>query len=64
VDIHVTQFNLQLYFKQAILDTGRLKSAFSESEGSSASRMQQTLSAVRQFVTTLMHEMEAAAKGN
>jgi len=32
---------VQLYFKQAILDTERLNSAFSESEGFSASRLQQ-----------------------
>jgi hypothetical protein len=42
VDVHITQFNVQLYFKQAILDTERLNSAFSESEGfAAASQMQQ-----------------------
>ena len=41
MDIHITQFNVQLYFKQAILDTERLNSAFSESEGFSASRLKQ-----------------------
>jgi hypothetical protein len=40
VDIHVTQFNAQLYFKQPI-DTDKLNAAFSESEGFSASQMQQ-----------------------
>ena len=41
MDVHITQFNVQLYFKQAILDTKRLNSAFSESEGFAASQMQQ-----------------------
>ena len=42
MDVHITQFNVQLYFKQAILDTQRLNSAFSESEGfAAASQMQQ-----------------------
>ena len=40
MDVHVTQFNVQLYFKQAI-DTDKLNAAFSESEGFSASQMQQ-----------------------
>lgn len=40
MDVHVTQFNVQLYFKQPI-DTDRLNAAFSESEGFSASQMQQ-----------------------
>jgi hypothetical protein len=42
VDVRITQFNVQLYFKQAILDTERLNSAFSESEGfTAASQTQQ-----------------------
>jgi len=41
VDVHITQFNVQLYFRQPILDTDRLNAAFSESEGFSASQMQQ-----------------------
>jgi hypothetical protein len=41
VDVHITQFNVQLYFKQPILDTDKLNAAFSESEGFSASQMQQ-----------------------
>lgn len=53
MDVHVTQFNVQLYFRQPF-DAGRLNIAFSESEGFAAS----------QFVATLMHEMEAAATGN
>lgn len=40
MDVHVTQFNVQVYFKQPI-DTDRLNAAFSESEGFSASQMQQ-----------------------
>jgi hypothetical protein len=39
VDVHITQFNVQLYFKQP-LDTEKLNSAFSESEGFAASQMQ------------------------
>ncbi|HEY3094333.1 MAG TPA: hypothetical protein VGJ42_01105 [Nitrososphaera sp.] len=41
MDVHITQFNVQLYFKQPILDTDKLNAAFSESEGFSASQMQQ-----------------------
>jgi hypothetical protein len=41
VDIRITQFNVQLYFKQPILDTDKLNAAFSESDGFSASQMQQ-----------------------
>jgi hypothetical protein len=40
VDIHITQFNVQLYFKQPVLDTEKLNTSFSESEGFSASQMQ------------------------
>lgn len=40
MDVHVAQFNVQLYFKQPI-DTNKLNAAFSESEGFSASQMQQ-----------------------
>jgi hypothetical protein len=40
VDVHITQFNVQLYFKQP-LETDKLNSAFSESEGFAASQMQQ-----------------------
>ena len=40
MDVHITQFNVQLYFKQP-LDTEKLNSAFSESEGFAASQMQQ-----------------------
>jgi hypothetical protein len=40
VDIHITQFNVQLYFKEP-LDVEKLNAAFSESEGFSASQMQQ-----------------------
>jgi hypothetical protein len=40
VDVHITQFNVQLYFRQPI-DTDKLNAAFSESEGFSASQMQQ-----------------------
>jgi hypothetical protein len=41
MDVHITQFNVQLYFKQPILDTDKLNAAFSESEGFAASQMQQ-----------------------
>ena len=41
MDVHITQFNVQLYFKQPILDTDRLNAAFSESEGFASSQMQQ-----------------------
>jgi len=40
VDVHVTQFNVQLYFRQPF-DAGKLNTAFSESEGFAASQMQQ-----------------------
>lgn len=40
MDVHVTQFNVQLYFKQPI-DTHKLNAALSESEGFSASQMKQ-----------------------
>ncbi|MEM3094320.1 MAG: hypothetical protein QXX64_01650 [Nitrososphaera sp.] len=39
MDVHITQFNVQLYFKQPILGMDRLNAAFSESEGFSASQM-------------------------
>jgi hypothetical protein len=40
VDVHITQFNVQLYFTKPI-DTNKLNFAFSESEGFPASQMQQ-----------------------
>lgn len=40
MNVHVTQFNVQLYFRQPF-DVDRLKIAFSESEGFAASHMQQ-----------------------
>jgi hypothetical protein len=40
VDVHITQFNVQLYFRQPVLDNpDRLNSAFSESEGFAASNV-------------------------
>ena len=39
MDVHITQFNVQLYFKKPI-DTDKLNIAFSESEGFAASSMQ------------------------
>ncbi len=39
MDVHVTQFNVQLYFKEPIA-TDKLNAAFSESEGFSVSQMQ------------------------
>ena len=41
MDVHITQFNVQIYFKQPILDTDRLGTAFSESEGFASSQMHQ-----------------------
>jgi hypothetical protein len=41
VDVHITQFNVQIYFRKPILDTARLNAAFSESEGFTASQMSQ-----------------------
>jgi len=41
LDVHITQFNVQIYFKQPILDTDILGTAFSESEGFASSQMQQ-----------------------
>jgi hypothetical protein len=40
VDVHITQFNVQLYFREPF-DAEKLNAAFSESEGFSASPMQQ-----------------------
>ena len=40
MNVHVTQFNVQLYFRQPF-DVNRLNIAFSESEGFAASQMQQ-----------------------
>jgi hypothetical protein len=40
VDVHITHFNVQLYFRQPVLDNPhRLSSAFSESEGFAASNV-------------------------
>ncbi len=39
MDVKITQFNVQLYFREPILDTDKLDSAFSESEGFSANRI-------------------------
>ena len=41
MDIHITQFNVQLYFRKPILETDKLKAAFDHSEGFAASQMQQ-----------------------
>jgi hypothetical protein len=40
VEVHITQFNVQLYFRQPF-DADKLNAAFSESEGFTASQMQQ-----------------------
>jgi hypothetical protein len=37
LDVHITQFNVQLYFRKPVLDTEKLDSAFSQSDGYSAS---------------------------
>ena len=39
MDVHITQFNVQLYFRQPVLDDSRLNSAFTESEGFAASNV-------------------------
>ncbi len=39
MDVKITQFNVQLYFREPLLDTDKLDSAFSESEGFSANRI-------------------------
>jgi len=39
VDVHITQFNVQLYFKEQF-DAEKLNAAFTESEGFAASQMQ------------------------
>jgi len=40
VDVHITQFNVQLYFRQPVLDNpDQLKNAFSESEGFASSNV-------------------------
>ena len=41
MDVHITQFNVQLYFRGPVLDTNKLNAAFSESEGFAAAEMQQ-----------------------
>lgn len=57
MDVKITQFNVQLYFREPLLNTDKLDSAFSESEGFSANRvaedhaghpMQNTMSFFRQ----------------
>lgn len=57
MDVKITQFNVQLYFREPLLNTDKLGSAFSESEGFSANRiaddytghpMQDTMSFSRQ----------------
>jgi hypothetical protein len=40
MDVHITQFNVQLYFKK-LIDTDKLNIAFCESEGIAASPRQQ-----------------------
>jgi hypothetical protein len=39
VDVQITQFNVQLYFKEPVLNTDKLNSAFSSSEGFSATEL-------------------------
>jgi hypothetical protein len=41
VDVHITQFNVQLYFRKPILETDKLKAPFDQSKGFAASQMQQ-----------------------
>lgn len=56
MDVHITQFNVQLYFRRPVLDTDKLDSAFSQSDGFSATQtgdaaghpMQNTVSFFRQ----------------
>jgi hypothetical protein len=37
LDVHITQFNVQLYFRTPVLDTDKLDATFSHSDGISAS---------------------------
>jgi hypothetical protein len=37
LDVHITQFNVQLYFRTPVLDTDKLDATFSQSDGFSAS---------------------------
>ena len=37
MDVHITQFNVQLYFRTPVLDTDKLDATFSQSDGFSAS---------------------------
>jgi hypothetical protein len=39
LDVKITQFNVQLYFREPVLDTDKLDHAFGESEGFSANRI-------------------------
>jgi hypothetical protein len=39
LDVKITQFNVQLYFREPILNTDKLDTAFGESEGFSANRI-------------------------
>jgi hypothetical protein len=56
LDVHITQFNVQIYFRRPVLDTEKLDSAFSASDGFSATSsgdsqghpMQNTVSFYRQ----------------
>jgi hypothetical protein len=56
LEVHITQFNVQLYFRRPVLDTDKLDAAFSPADGFSASAardggshpMQNTLSFYRQ----------------
>jgi hypothetical protein len=56
LDVHITQFNVQLYFRRPVLDTEKLADAFSQAEGYAVSPageggrhpMQKTLSFYRE----------------
>ena len=56
MDVHITQFNVQLYFRRPVLDTEKLDTAFTQADGYTASAsgdskshpMQNTISFFRQ----------------
>lgn len=62
MDVHITQFNVQLYFRKPVLDThSYVVTIFNETDSLDASF--DFVKGVKQFVATFMQEMEAAATG-
>ena len=62
MDVHITQFNVQLYFRKPALDTHSYVVTIFYATDSLAASLD-FVKCVKQFVATLMHEMEAAATG-